>query len=135
MITNVVNADQSAPGYASFFSRFGDQMQVQHWLPATPDFYNELSAFNTQAQNSLSLGYVFNGESVSSEIAAVNSVVSLYLPALECGMLSNVDAALAAFNQEVKNAGIDRIIEENQRQLDAWLQEKGQNETAINSGE
>ena len=44
-------------------------------------------------------------------------------------------AALAAFNQEVKNAGIDRIIEENQRQLDAWLQEKGQNETAINSGE
>ena len=110
-------------------------MQVQHWLPATPDFYNELSAFNTQAQNSLSLGYVFNGESVSSEIAAVNSVVSLYLPALECGMLSNVDAALATFIQEVKNAGIDRIIEENQRQLDAWLQEKGHNETAINSGE
>lgn len=135
VITNVENADQSAPGYASVFSRFGDQMQVQHWLPATPDFYDELSAFNDQAQNSLSLGYVFNGESVSSEIAAVNSVVSLYLPALECGMLPDVDAALATLNREVKNAGIDRIIEENQRQLDAWLQEKGQNETAINSGE
>ena len=50
-------------------------------------------------------------------------------------MLSDVDAALATFIQEVKNAGIDRIIEENQRQLDAWLQEKGHNETAINTGE
>ena len=129
VITNVNKADQSVPGYASIFSRFGDQMQVRHWLPATPDLYDELSAFNAQARNSLSLGYVFNGESVSSEIAAVNAVVSLYLPALECGMLSDVDAALAAFNQELKNAGIDRIIEENQRQLDAWLNEKGQSET------
>ena len=39
-------------------------------------------------------------------------------------MLSDVDAALAAFNLELKNAGIDRIIEENQRQLDAWLKKK-----------
>ena len=135
VITYAPGANPLHPGYASVFSRFGNQMQVLHWLPATPDFYNELSAFNARARNSLSLGYVFNGESVSSEIAAVNAVVSLYLPALECGMLSDVDAALAAFNQELKNAGIDRIIEENQRQLDAWLNEKGQSETLINTVE
>ena len=125
VITHVPGADPIQPGYTSVFSRFGNQMQVKHWVPTTPGFYAELASFNEQANNSLSLGYVFNGESVSSEIAAVTSVVSLYLPPLECGALEDVDGALAEFNEKLRNAGIDRIIEENQRQLDAWLEEKG----------
>ena len=124
VITHAPGTDPARPGYGSVFSRFGDQMQVKHWVPTTPDFYRELASFNEQAQDSLSLGYVFNGERVASEIAAVTAVVSLYLPPLECGMLEDVDGALAEFNEKLQSAGIDRIIAENQRQLDAWLAEK-----------
>ncbi len=121
VISPVAGADPTRPGYASVFSRFGNQMQVKHWYPATPRLYEELASFNQQAQDSRSLGYVFNGESVSSEIAAVKSVVDLYLPALECGALEDVEGALAVLNEKLQSAGIDRIIAENQRQLDAWL--------------
>ena len=124
VITHAPGTDPARQGYGSVFSRFGDQMQVKHWVPTTPDFYRELASFNEQAQDSLSLGYVFNGEGVASEIAAVTAVVSLYLPPLECGMLEDVDGALAEFNEKLQSAGIDRIIAENQRQLDAWLAEK-----------
>ena len=36
-------------------------------------------------------------------------------------MVDDVDAALATFNEQLENAGITRIIEENRRQLAEWM--------------
>ncbi len=121
VITYADGVDPAAPGYARIFSRFGDQMKVYQWEPATASFYDELAAFNKNALNSLALGYSFNSESVATEVAAVNAVIAQYMPALECGMVEDVDAALKVFNEQLVSAGINKIIEENQRQLDAWM--------------
>ena len=121
VITYADGVDPAAPGYDRIFSRFGDQMKVLQWQPATSDYYEQLKAFNESALNSLTLGYSFNSESVATEIAAVNTVIAQYLPALEYGMVDDVDAALATFNEQLEKAGIRRIIEENQRQLNEWL--------------
>ncbi len=121
IVTYADGVDPAAPGYARVFSRFGDQMKIFQWEPATADFYTELEAYNKTALNSLTLGYSFNSESVATEVAAVNAVIAQYAPALECGMVDDVDAALATFNEQLENAGITRIIEENRRQLAEWM--------------
>ena len=57
------------------------------------------------------------------EIAACTNVVNKYHKALVCGAL-DPETTLPQFNQELKDAGIDVIIEEKQAQLDAWLAEQ-----------
>ena len=121
IVTYADGVDPAAPGYARIFSRFGDQMKVYQWEPATASYYEELAAYNKNALNSLTLGYSFNSESVATEVAAVNAVIAQYLPALECGMVDDVDEALAVFNQQLEKAGLSQIIEENQRQLNEWM--------------
>lgn len=121
IVTYADGVDPASPGYARIFTRFGDQMKVYQWQPATASYYEDLASYNEHALNSLTLGYSFNAESVATEVAAVNSVIAQYLPALECGMVDDVDEALAVFNKQLERAGINRIIAENQRQLKEWM--------------
>ncbi len=67
-----------------------------------------------------SAGYVFIPESVSSEVAAVQTVIAQYATSLNCGAL-DPKKALPEFIDALKAAGIDEIIAENQRQFDEWL--------------
>ncbi len=111
-------------GYGRIFTQFGDTLQQFQLAPATESYYDDLKAFAAEAKPTKTLGYVFNTDNVATEIAAVASVVSEYRPVLETGMSDNVDATLAEFNSALKDAGIDKIISENQAQLDAWLAEQ-----------
>ena len=56
-------------------------------------------------------------------ITACTNVVNKYHKALVCGAL-DPETTLPQFNSELKDAGIDAIIEEKQAQLDAWLAEQ-----------
>ena len=64
-------------------------------------------------------GYVFNSESVSAEVAAITSVISQYNVSFSCGAI-NPETALDEFITALKDAGIEKVIEENQRQLNEW---------------
>lgn len=74
------------------------------------------------AECSVALGFTFDSSSVKSEYTAVNNVISQYYGALECGSV-DPEVELPKFIQALKEAGIDTIIAEKQRQLDAWLAE------------
>lgn len=108
-------------GYGHIFSMYGDAMQQYQFEPADESFYEELIRFSKEAQPLLTLGYSFDTKKVASEIAAVKDVVNEFRPLLESGILEEVDQALDTFLASLKEAGIDRIIMENQRQLDVWL--------------
>ena len=71
------------------------------------------------------IGYSFVQESVATEIAAVNTVIAQYTPGFNSGSL-NPDTALSEFIAALKAAGIDKIIAENQRQLNEWAVAKNQ---------
>ena len=123
---NVIRyADESGLGYGTSFSFFGDGCQLYYFEPATENFHEELKAFDRQARISLTMGYLFDPSGLSPEIAAVSSVVSEYRPILETGMADDVQELLDEFNFALKQAGIDRIIEENRRQLDIWKRREG----------
>lgn len=120
VITYADGVDPSKPGYQRLFSIFGDTYDVLQWEPATEDFKDNLKAFNEEAKVSKTLGYTFDSQSVKTEVAAVSNVLAEYKPALECGVV-DVNVALPEFLNALEKAGINKIIEENQRQLDEWL--------------
>ena len=108
-------------GYSRYFSVFGDFMDIYQWQPVTEDFYQDLKDFRDNITVSPLLGYTFDVSPVASEYAAVMRVLSEYLPPLECGMIADVEGAVKNMNVLLSDAGINQIIEENQRQLDLWL--------------
>ncbi|WP_123039613.1 ABC transporter substrate-binding protein [Cohnella candidum] len=78
------------------------------------------SAFEAAMAKSNTLGFTPDLDDVKTEVAAVKNVVAQYVPALETGSV-NPDKVLPQFIEKLKAAGIDKIIAEKQKQLDAWL--------------
>lgn len=75
------------------------------------------------SRKSPAFGYFFDQTSVASEIAAVNTVIEQYARSFNGGAL-DPEKALPEFIDALKAAGMDKIIEEQQSQLDAWAASK-----------
>lgn len=116
--------DASATTYGAFVPMFGDMMQLPVREPHTEDFYKVYEEMGiAQAKASKYLGYNFDPSSVNSQTTAVVAAVAKYGPSLNVGAV-DVDTVLPQFIEELKAAGIDDIIAENQKQVDAWLAER-----------
>ncbi|MDR3121202.1 MAG: ABC transporter substrate-binding protein [Clostridiales bacterium] len=66
-------------------------------------------------------GFVPNTDSVKTEIAARDALYVEFGTLLDYGVVDDVDAALAEYIQKQKDAGLDKIIEAIQPQVDAFL--------------
>lgn len=82
-------------------------------------YYTDMLEAPKHTTYSDAMGFVFDSASVFDEMAACATVVAEYRPALLYGLV-DVDTYLEKFIEELKDAGIDAIIEEEQRQLDEW---------------
>lgn len=58
-----------------------------------------------------------------NELAALGTVSDEYLMSLVTGSV-DVDKTLAEFNEKLYKAGLQKVIDEKQAQLDAWLEEQ-----------
>ena len=76
---------------------------------------------NTNAEKSKALGFGFNTANVTNEITQLDNVCSKYQIGLECGAL-DPEVYLPEFNAALKENGLDTVIAEKQRQLDAFLE-------------
>ncbi|MEE1012929.1 MAG: ABC transporter substrate-binding protein [Clostridia bacterium] len=83
------------------------------------DKYEKLAEFNEEAKASPYLGFVPNLESVKIQVSSCNNVVNEYGEVLEFGA-ADIDEVLPAFQQKLKQAGIDEIVAEVQKQYDEW---------------
>lgn len=70
------------------------------------------------------MGFIMNTSAVSDEIAAVNGTITEYAPILWVGMAEDVDGTIDDMVAAMKAAGIDKIVEEAQRQLDEFYASK-----------
>lgn len=86
-------------------------------------YYTDMVEFwyDPQVRYSAALGFVFDSSAVSEEVRACSTVIDEYRPALLTGQV-DVESYLKRMNQELHDHGIDRIIAEKQKQLDAFLQ-------------
>ena len=83
-------------------------------------YYTDMLDAPNHAKFSNAMGFIFDSTNVYDQMAACSAIVAEYRPALLYGLV-DVDEYLAKFNQELKDAGIDDIIAEEQRQFDEFL--------------
>lgn len=102
---------------------FGNQFLNYVWDTEDPDKWEKFKAFNENTKVSPGLGFVFNGDSVKAEMAAVVNVDRQYLTALETGSV-DIDQVLPEYIDKLQSAGIDKIIAEKQRQFDLFLKKR-----------
>ncbi len=91
------------------------------WESENPEYAQLLVDSNTNAEKSKALGFGFNTANVTNEITELDNVCSKYQIGLECGAL-DPEVYLPEFNAALKEAGLDTVIAEKQRQLDAFLE-------------
>ena len=78
---------------------------------------------NESAKTSLLMGFNFDPEPVKAEIAQCQSVIDEYTPGLWTGSV-DPDTYLPQFIDKLMSSGSDRIIAEEQKQIDVWKSSK-----------
>lgn len=107
---------------------------VPNWLIATQfnslltegqpeDIWEQTKKLNKEAKASPALGFSFDPTPVKTEISNCSAIIQEYDQGLSYGLLDlNVD--YPTFVDKLKKAGSDKIVEEMQKQLDAWKNTK-----------
>lgn len=113
--------DSSSVPYSQGAGVYGDRLSWPVFAPNAVGTNKMLRDFNDSIkQISPAMGYCFVTDNVQSEYAAVQAVISQYVAIISAG---SVDPAveLAEFQNALKAAGIDDVIEENRTQFAEWL--------------
>ena len=93
------------------------------WASADANQYGLMAEKRKNAKKSLALGFQFDSTPVADQMTACANVVAQYYNPIMLGE-TDIDKALPEFQAALKTAGIDEIIAEKQKQLDAWLAAK-----------
>ncbi|WP_219834612.1 ABC transporter substrate-binding protein [Paenibacillus sp. R14(2021)] len=88
-------------------------------FPDPLDKWDQFRASNREAVNSSTLGFTPDLSRMPIQMQNIQMVWEKYFPSLMTGSV-NVDSVLPKFNQELRQAGIDEVRSEVQRQLNAW---------------
>ncbi len=86
-----------------------------------PDYNKQIAQQNETAPLSVAFGFVFDPDPVITQYTNVSNVMQQYQKALECGAV-DPEVELPKFVQALKDAGMDAVVAEKQKQLDEWLQ-------------
>ncbi|WP_337102504.1 ABC transporter substrate-binding protein [Paenibacillus sp. YIM B09110] len=110
---------QSSGYYLNMGWLFGNQFISFVWEGTDPELWEKVKQFNETAIKSKALGFSFDPTSVKTEVAAIGNVITQYRIPLETGSV-DPDKILPKFIENLKTAGIDKVIAEKQKQLDEW---------------
>ncbi len=95
------------------------------WKGNPADLPEAMAAYNKDMKVSKAYGFIFDGAQFETELANLNSVREKYAYALGSGSV-DPDTEIAKFNEELYSAGLQKIMDAKQTQLDAWLAAKKQ---------
>ncbi len=88
------------------------------------DFEDKLKAHTADTVYSPAFGFRFDSTSVATEISSCDSVKTEFQMAIEMGFV-DPSVELPKFIEKLKAAGLDTIMSEKQKQLDAWVAQQG----------
>lgn len=115
--------DITASGYETLDWAWPNMRITPVWEGGDADLWEQMNNFDAQADVSPAMGFRFDNTNVMNEITACSNVVTKYNNGLRWGEL-NPEEALPEFLSEMEAAGVNTIIEEKQKQLDAWANSK-----------
>ncbi len=81
--------------------------------------WEAFKTFNEEAVEAPVFGFDFDATPVLTEVAGLRNVLDEFGPSLYTGSV-NPDEYLPKLNEKLKATGIDKIIAEIQKQIDAW---------------
>lgn len=94
------------------------------WNGLPEDIWQQYKDFNASATYSPAFGFMYDSSEVINEVTALASVKDEFYNALVTGSVSNVEQTLEDFNNKLYAAGLQKVIDAKQRQLDEWLAEQ-----------
>lgn len=86
------------------------------------DYFDQLMEFNNNSIESKALGFMFNTSECADAYSSCSNVHQKYFNALLCGAV-DPDEVIPQAIEELKAAGLDEVMKEEQAQLDAFLAE------------
>ncbi|GKU23455.1 ABC transporter substrate-binding protein [Clostridium folliculivorans] len=101
----------------------GNQFIQYSMAGQSTDDLKLMESENKNSTRSKAFGFTFDSTSVKTEYSSAMNVINQYLPGLNCGAL-DPDKEIPNFIKKLKDAGMDKIVAEKQKQLDAWLATK-----------
>lgn len=106
-------------GYAPVEYTLGNRflMRIEEGIPS--DKWDKFNEFNNNAFRYPTIGFIFDNSNVSAEIASISDVYQKYAPSLLVGAV-DPDVYLPKFLDELKTAGIEKVMAEAQKQYDDW---------------
>lgn len=119
--TVIFSDDNHSKSFASINYMLGNSFLTPVWKGESIDLWKEMKVFNDTAKQSSTMGFTFNTEPVATEVAVVANVRSEYARGVGCGVL-DPNIFYPEFIAKLKASGYHAIIEEEQRQLNAWLE-------------
>ncbi len=119
-ITYAEGMDASTSGWNhSMGWEMPNQFITYVWEGNDPNLWENIKNFNNNAQKSAASGFTFDTSDVATEITSVQNVYDEYQKSIEYGFVDPA-AAIPEMNDKMFKAGLDKIIEEKQNQLDKW---------------
>lgn len=100
-----------------------NQFITHVWEGNDPALWTNIKDFNTNAQKSAASGFTFDTTNVATEVTSVQNVYDEYQKSIEYGFVDPA-TGIDEMNSKMEKAGLDKIIDEKQTQLDAWAAAK-----------
>ena len=125
---NVIDAapgiDAANPAYINMNWMFGNQSLLYTYGDEDPNAPQILDNFNKTAVKSPALGFTYDPSAMKNELAALTNVASEFDPVISSGAIDAMaEGTYETFLAKLEAAGINRLLEDQQSQLDAWLAE------------
>jgi putative aldouronate transport system substrate-binding protein len=122
------NSDSTALGFLYWYAAPVGNLTIvnapESYTGPNGIMYTKMNQFNRDAKQPIYMGFSFNIQPVSNEIAACSSVVMEYRDTLrrgQAGSEAEIDRLIGEFNAKLRANGLDKILAEAQRQADAFL--------------
>lgn len=112
--------DYTNSGYAPFMGfACGNQYLSYIWEGDSETIWKEMKNFNDLAERSPAFGFRFDSSPVIHQVNACTKILEHYEPGLMAGVY-DLEEIIPEFQNALRKAGIETVIQEKQRQLDAW---------------
>lgn len=103
---------------------FGNQFLNYLTASEDPKKWQLFEEFNKQATPTKSLGFTFDDKPVKNETGAIINIWDKYVPSLETGA-ADYKELLPKFKEELNQAGLQKVFDEMNKQLQDWAKKNG----------
>ncbi len=117
------SAGTSSGNYGLLAWLYPNQFLTTPTVGNPEDLWEQVKQFNDESIKSVAAGFAFDSTPVANEIAACTNIYNEYKNQLEYGFL-DPETGIETLNQKLMDAGMQKIIDEKQSQLDAYMASK-----------